>query len=156
MAILRSMGNRGNPVPAAVAAEGNIVINVTAGLIAGFLAAILAFTIWALIYHTIPTENAPVLQVLIGCLTTNLSGIVAFYFGSSYAAKRQSETIDKQTDAINTALASTPPANGGNTVTATASVTVPDSLSKPDDISQSDWDDMTAEAQKALIQSRKK
>jgi hypothetical protein len=69
-------------------------LNVTGGMLAVLLTLALWFLLYALVYIKVPDENQNALLIVIGILSTNLTSIVAFYFGSSVGAKRQSETID--------------------------------------------------------------
>lgn len=70
------------------------VINWTGGAIAVLLMFILAFVTYALVRWTIPTENENPLMFLLGQLTGMVTMVVAFYFGGSSTAKKQTDTID--------------------------------------------------------------
>lgn len=110
------------------------VINWTGGIIALVLMAILAFVTFALVRWTIPGENENALMFLLGQLTALISVVVAFYFGGSSTAKKQTDTIDtlaKTAQTAGSALASTAtpdalviPTGQAATATATESGTV--------------------------------
>lgn len=70
------------------------ILNLAGGAIAVGLVAILAFLTWALVMRQIPDANREPMLLLIGGLFTQISMVVAFYYGSSSTSKRQSETID--------------------------------------------------------------
>lgn len=82
---------------------GRETLNMTGGLIAVGLTMALWFLLYALVYVKVPDENQNALLIVIGILSTNITSIVAFYFGSSLGAKKQSETIDTLANTANTA-----------------------------------------------------
>jgi len=90
------------------------VLNFAGSLIAIGLVAILGFLSWALVYVTVPAENESALNLVIGILSAQVGIVVGFFFGTSFANKRQTETIDKLADttkaAQTAALPSSPPA----------------------------------------------
>jgi hypothetical protein len=81
------------------------VVNWTGGLVALGLIVILGFMTWALVMRTVPAENQNALLLLIGNLTGLVGIVVAFYFGSSSAEKKQAETIDTLAKTAHTAAA---------------------------------------------------
>lgn len=68
-------------------------LNITGGLCAGGLIALLGFATWALIFVEVPDKNQNALLILIGILSTNVGQVVSFFFGSSSTDKKSSETI---------------------------------------------------------------
>lgn len=138
-------------------------INMMGGIIGIILSMILSFMVWALIFHEIPDKNAQALLILIGCVTTNITSIVGFYYGSSYLAKKSSEAAvtGAQTNAtlaqaVTSALESTPPQDGKGEVVASATVTIPrpTTVTKPNDVTQEAWGRMTAAEQSAEVMRR--
>lgn len=98
------------------------IINWTGGLVAIGLIGIVGFLAWALVMRTVPTENQDAMLLLIGNLMGLLGIVVGFYFGSSSAAKKQADTIDKL---ATTAAAAAPSGEGmlikpGESATATS------------------------------------
>lgn len=83
-------------------------LNLTGGIIGFSLVAILGFMAWSLVYRAIPEENESTLNVLLGILSTQVGMVVGFYFGSSVASKRQTETIDKLAETAQAAQAALP------------------------------------------------
>lgn len=101
-------------------------LNIAGALIGVLLVSILAFLAWALVFVTVPAENETAMNVLLGILSTQVGIVVGFYFGSSLAAKRQTDTIDKQADTIKAATQAAMPAPSiplapGDSVTVEAS-----------------------------------
>lgn len=102
------------------------IINWTGGIVAVGLILILGFMTWALVMRTVPAENQNALLLLIGNLTGLVGIVVAFYFGSSSAAKKQADTIDKLAATAQTVTAANaPPGDAmlirpGDSATATA------------------------------------
>jgi hypothetical protein len=87
------------------------ILNTTGTLISLGLIAVLAGVTWALIFREVPEANQNALLILIGILSTNITQVVNFFFGSTSDAKRQAETID--TLAKTTATAQMTPAPAG-------------------------------------------
>lgn len=69
-------------------------LNITGGILAVLLALSLIFLLYALVYVEVPDKNQNALLIVIGILSTNITSIVGFFFGSSVTNKRQAETID--------------------------------------------------------------
>ena len=80
------------------------ILNITGAFIAVGLITILGFCTYALVYEPIPDKNENALLILIGVLSTNVSTIISFFFGSSLANKQQQDTIS---DALVVAKTST-------------------------------------------------
>ena len=69
------------------------MLNITGGILAIVLAAALAFLLYALVYVEVPDKNQNALLIVIGILSTNITSIVGFFFGSSVGSKKQQDTI---------------------------------------------------------------
>lgn len=99
-------------------------VNMAASVLAIVLIVMLCITIYMLFMVLIPDKNMNVLLIVVGSLITNVTAIVAFYFGSSSADKSKNETIASQAGTIASAQAAlTPntadkvvPVNPGDTV----------------------------------------
>lgn len=70
------------------------ILNVAGALIAVGVVWLMGFALWALVFVRVPPENQNALLVVLGAVTTNLTTIVAFYYGTSVGSKKQSDTID--------------------------------------------------------------
>lgn len=68
-------------------------MNKTGGTIALLLVVMLGATIFALIRADVPKDNQNALLILIGALTTNVTAIIAFFFGQSQANKAKDQAI---------------------------------------------------------------
>ncbi len=80
-------------------------LNVVGGIIAVALIMNLITLTLALIFLKMPAENKDPFMLLLGGLLTQVSSIVAFFFGSSIGNRQQSETIATQAETVKTALA---------------------------------------------------
>ena len=69
-------------------------INRTATIVACSMMIMLASTIYALVRVDVPASNQNALLVLIGALSTNVTAVVAFFFGSSSGQKAKDATIN--------------------------------------------------------------
>lgn len=58
----------------------------------------LAFMCYALVYVPIPESNKEALYILIGIISSTVSMIGNFYFGSSKGSQKKTELIDKITE----------------------------------------------------------
>lgn len=85
-------------------------LNVTGGIIGCGLVTILGFVTYALVFVAVPPANENALTLLIGILSANVGMVVAFYFGSSVQAKKQTETIDTLAKTAQTAGVALAPA----------------------------------------------
>lgn len=81
------------------------VLNLAGGFIAVALVGLIFFIAWAFIFREMPANNREPMLMLLGIVSTNVAQVVGFFFGSSYGAKKQSETIDHLSKA---ALPATP------------------------------------------------
>lgn len=70
------------------------LLNMSGSLIAGGLIVVMAFVTYALVYEEVPEKNQNALLILIGILSTNITQVIQFFFGSSSQAKTQQDTID--------------------------------------------------------------
>lgn len=70
------------------------ILNWFGGGVAMGLVIVLGFVTFALIYEEVPTNNQNALLVLIGILSTNITQVINFFFGSSAQTKKQQDTID--------------------------------------------------------------
>jgi len=84
-------------------------LNMTGGVVAVLLTLALWFLLYALVFIKVPEENQNALLLVIGILSTNVTSIVAFYFGSSLGAKKATDTIATMAD---TAKAAGPQPSG--------------------------------------------
>jgi hypothetical protein len=82
------------------------ILNLTGGGVAVGLVLVLGFVTWALVFQTVPETNQNGLLILIGILSTNITQVVSFFFGSSSQAKKQADTIDTLAQTARTAGAS--------------------------------------------------
>lgn len=93
-------------------------LNVTGGTIALAMTGLLGATIFALVRLDVPPDNQNALLILIGALTTNVTAIIAFFFGTNQASRAKDATIS--TMAATTAAAMPPdksvPIGAGETV----------------------------------------
>lgn len=111
-----------------------LILNWFGGGIAVGLILVMGFVTYALVYEEVPETNQNALLILIGILSTNITSVIQYFFGSSAQTKQQSETIDtlaKTAQTAGTALASTGkpeaiviPEGGSATATATPDGTV--------------------------------
>ncbi len=88
-------------------------LNIAGAAIGIGLVGIMGFLSWALVYVTVPADNETAMNVLLGILSSQVSMVVGFYYGSSSTNKRQSDTIDKLAETAKTvtqAAMPTPPA----------------------------------------------
>lgn len=69
-------------------------LNITGAVLAVLLAIALLFLLYALVYIEVPKPNENALLIVIGILSTNITSIVSFFFGSSLGNKKQQDTID--------------------------------------------------------------
>lgn len=86
------------------------ILNWFGGGIAVGLILVMGFVTYALVYREVPETNQNALLILIGILSTNITSVIQYFFGSSAQTKQQSETIDtlaKTAQTAGTALAST-------------------------------------------------
>jgi hypothetical protein len=81
------------------------------------LTLMLAFCLWALVTREVPAANKEAFLILIGVLARDFGTVVGWFFGGSITTKQQSDTIDKQADAIKTAQASPGPVATDQTMT---------------------------------------
>lgn len=79
-------------------------LNLVGGVIAVGLVMNLIILTLALIFLKMPGENKDPFMLLLGGLLTQVSSIVAFFFGSSVGSRQQSETINTMAEATKTAL----------------------------------------------------
>lgn len=88
-------------------------LNITGGVLAAALVALLAYCLYALVNVEVPTPNKDPLLVVIGILSGAVGTVTQFYFGSSIGHKKQAETIDVLAQTANTVAQTanpTPPA----------------------------------------------
>lgn len=80
------------------------------GLIGMSVVGLLWFLAWALVFHSVPTDNREPLLMLIGVVSNAASLVVGFHYGSSQSSRTKDSAIEKQADAIQTAQAALTPA----------------------------------------------
>jgi hypothetical protein len=93
-------------------------MNRTGAFVAAAMTLLLGFTIFALIYETVPDKNQNALLVLIGALTTNVTSIVSFYYGASSGTRQKDTTIQTLSATAATAQAALTPTVTTTTTTA--------------------------------------
>ena len=71
--------------------------NIGAGIFAGFLATILAFMAYALIFQSVPSNNRDALLMLLGNVSANIGMITSYYYGSSQSSRNKDEVISNMT-----------------------------------------------------------
>jgi len=76
-------------------------INVSGGILVIATLALLAYLCWGLIHREIALNNKDAMMLVLGVLLAKYSDLIAFFFGGSSEAKRQSETIEKLADTAN-------------------------------------------------------
>jgi hypothetical protein len=69
------------------------VLNGTGAVVAVLVVLILGVSIGALVHFDIPKDNHDILLVLVTAVATNVTAIVAYFFGSSIGTARQGEII---------------------------------------------------------------
>lgn len=87
-------------------------LNITGAFIGVVMVILLGFVLWALIFKTVPDANQSVLLVVIGALTTNVTAICAFFFGTSLGSRQKDTTISTQADTNAKAQAALAPLPG--------------------------------------------
>lgn len=83
-------------------------LNITGALLALALVVLLGLAMRALLIAPVPASNHDVLLIVLTVLSTNITAIVAFYFGSSASNKKQADTINAQANTIASAAAPQP------------------------------------------------
>jgi hypothetical protein len=76
------------------------VINLGATLVAGFVCALMGFSVIRVFGGEIPVNNRDLAMALVGFIMAEFKQITGFFFNASSREKKQAETIDKQTDVI--------------------------------------------------------
>jgi hypothetical protein len=71
----------------------SLVNKVGAGVAFGMVV-LLGFTIYALVYIAVPEANQNALLVLIGAVSTNVTAVVSFFFGSSSGNKAKDDAVN--------------------------------------------------------------
>lgn len=71
------------------------LIKISVAIMSLFL---LAFMCYALVYVEIPTSNKEALYIIIGILSSTVSMIAGFYYGSSKGSQKKDDVISKMTD----------------------------------------------------------
>jgi hypothetical protein len=74
--------------------DSQLLMNRIGGVVAMVMVFLLGASIFALVKIDVPKDNQNALLVLIGALTTNVTAIVAFFFGSSSTNKSKDNTIN--------------------------------------------------------------
>jgi hypothetical protein len=69
------------------------LLNRTGAIVAVLVVLILGISIGALVHFDIPKDNHDILLVLVTAVATNVTAIVAYFFGSSIGTARQGEII---------------------------------------------------------------
>lgn len=98
-------------------AEQRSAMNVAGGILGMTLVGLLFFLAWAFIFRELPANNREPMLMLLGIVSTNVGQVVGFYFGSSWANKKQADTIDTLSKVAATPTGPTIVAQAGDTVT---------------------------------------
>jgi Kef-type K+ transport system membrane component KefB len=86
------------------------MLNRTGAVVAVLVVLTLGISIGALVHFDIPKDNHDILLVLVTAVATNVTAIVAYFFGSSISNSRQGEIINTMANtAANTAAAAVLP-----------------------------------------------
>ncbi len=88
------------------------VLNITAGVIALILCALLGSALLALFKFDVRPVNHDILLMVITFLTAKLSTIVDFYYSSSAGSRKQQDIIASQASTIQAAQVALPPVAG--------------------------------------------
>lgn len=96
--------------------KSRLALNITGSLIAVCVIVLFGGAIYALVTKEVPDKNANALLVLLGALTTQVSNIVSYFFGSSSGDKAKNDTIAAQSQTIQAATQAALP-NTAPTVT---------------------------------------
>jgi hypothetical protein len=83
-------------------------LNITGGLVAIILTGTLLFVVWGLLYIEVPDKNQNALLIVLGALSTNITTIIGFFFGSSVQAKKQADTIGTLVETNKAVMPATP------------------------------------------------
>lgn len=70
------------------------MLNRTGAVVAVLVVLTLGISIGALVHFDIPEKNHDILLVLVTAVATNVTAIVAYFFGSSIGTSRQGEIIN--------------------------------------------------------------
>jgi hypothetical protein len=73
--------------------QGQKLINRTGAFVAASLILLYGFALWSVSFHPIPDASREILLVLIGALSTNITGICQFFFGGSAPSRTKDSTI---------------------------------------------------------------
>lgn len=71
------------------------ILNLAGAVVAAALVGLLFFIAWAFIFREMPANNREPMLMLLAIVSTNVGQVVGFFFGSSYGAKKQADTIDR-------------------------------------------------------------
>lgn len=85
-----------------------LALNITGTLVAMLVVSLFGGAIFALVKVEIPAANQNALLVLLGALTSQVTSIVQYFFGSSSSDKSKNDTISKLTDTAAVVAAQTP------------------------------------------------
>lgn len=85
------------------------MLNRTGAIVAILTVTILGASIGALVHFEIPTDNHDILLVLVTAVATNVTAIVAYFFGSSVGTTRQGEIISTLANTAQAAQAALAP-----------------------------------------------
>lgn len=128
-------------------------VNLSGLLIGLGLTGILAGVTWALIFFSIPKDNQNALLILIGILSTNIGVIVNWHYGSSAAARAQTETISTMANSAAAVQATLPttvdPKEKKVILDPGESATVKAKIVMPEGMDPTTWAAMTPEQQAA-------
>lgn len=81
-----------------ISEANRLALNLTGTIVAFLVVSLFGGAIFALVKVEIPVANQNALLVLLGALTSQVSSIVQFFFGSSSSDKSKNETISKLTE----------------------------------------------------------
>jgi len=90
--------------------NNRVMLNRTGAVVAVMVVLILGASIGALVNFNIPQDNHDILLVLVTAVATNVTAIVAYFFGSSVGTARQGEIISKMADTAAAAQSALPKA----------------------------------------------
>jgi len=93
-----------------------LALNLTGTVVALLVVSLFGGAIFALVKFDVPQANQNALLVLLGALTSQVSNIVAFFFGSSSSDKSKNDTISKLTETNAAQTLTISPASGPTAV----------------------------------------
>lgn len=99
-------------------------LNVSGAALVCATIGMLGYVGWGLMNKEVSLNNKDAMMLFLGVLLAKYSDLIAFFFGSSAASKKQSETIDKLADTTKAAQELPAPIKADRTVNLDAGETV--------------------------------